>query len=317
LGFARKDKFNPIVLDVKEILLDVVKVTEKIFEKNIKVKFDLGGKIDRVKGDKNHFVQVFTNLIINAKDAMPEGGNITIKAETEIITEDKLSTFAKIAPGKYTKISLSDTGTGISDEHLDQIFEPFFSTKSEGEGTGLGLAMVYSIVKNHSGYIDVYTKKDNGTTFNLYFPVTLEESQVSVKEDILVKGNARVLLIDDEEHIQKLGARLLSSIGYDVIVAENGIEGVELFKKDKDNIDIILLDLIMPEMNGATTFYKLREIRDDIKVIIISGFNKESRVKQLIDDGASDFIQKPFKAGELSRAINDVLKFKKPDIHKT
>ena len=303
LGFARRGKFNPVPVNVNTILKDTIKVSEKIFEKNINIHFDLDEKVSFVEADKNQLEQVFTNLLINAKDAMPGGGDLYLKTENVILDQEYTGNYPEISPGNYVKISVTDTGMGMTKKIMDHIFEPFFTTKGEGEGTGLGLATVYGIVKNHTGHLTVYSEPGEGTTFNVYFPAS-KKTKVSIagyKE--IIPGSETILVVDDERNVRESAVSLLESIGYKVLTASDGKEAVEIYKKYKNEISIILLDMIMPEMAGKETFIELKKIDPEIKVLISSGYSQNGKANEIIEEGALGFIQKPFRLSELSKII--------------
>jgi len=308
LGFARGGKYNPITLNINEIILEAVKVSEKIFEKKIKVKYDFEKSIKMINADKNQLNQVITNLIINARDAMPKGGAIYFSTENCLIDKVFDKIFFKMEPGEYVKVSVPDTGTGMSDDVKKHIFEPFFTTKGEGLGTGLGLATVYGIVKNHKGYINVYSESGEGTNFTIYFPITKKEIEDGKKEPVPLKGEGTILIVDDEESVRKMTDDMLVSLGYQVYSAKNGQEAIQIFEKSKNEIDLVLLDMIMPDMDGKKTFNKLKKIKPDVKVLLSSGFSKEGKAEEIIKDGVKGFIQKPYKMIELSNAIFNLIK---------
>ncbi len=307
LGFARKGKYNPVILDINDQIKEMIRVIEKIFEKNITVNYDFEENINKIEADVNQIDQVLSNLIINAKDAMPKGGNLVFKTENTFVDEKSEKKFPSLKSGHYAKISISDSGIGIPKNIKNDIFEPFFTTKGEGKGTGLGLATVFGIVKNHNGHISVYSEPDEGTTFTLYFPVSEKEITKSEKNAEVVKGNATILIIDDEDHVRELSKSLLENMGYRIFTAENGLEGLKLYKEKKEEINLVLLDLIMPEMPGEETFSKLLSLDPDVKIVLFSGFSKEEKAEKMLNGGALGFIQKPFNAAELSQAINRVI----------
>jgi two-component system, cell cycle sensor histidine kinase and response regulator CckA len=307
LGFAREGKFNPIPLNVNEAVVETIKVTEKIFEKNIRIKFDFSSKINTIKADKNQIDQVLTNLIINAKDAMLSGGEIVFFTENVVLDKDQIKSFIGIKEGQYVKLSITDTGVGIPETIIEKIYDPFFTTKGEGKGTGLGLATVYGIVKNHGGYISVDSEVGMGTTFTIYFPAYDKEI---IKEEVLpeiINGDATILIVDDEEFIRDVTQKMLENLGYKVHIAKDGQEAMKILETQGSRIDLILLDLIMPEMDGKETYNALSKIRPDIKVLISSGYSKNGKAEEIINDGAIGFLQKPYDFQELSKAISDVL----------
>ncbi|MCP4726156.1 MAG: PAS domain S-box protein [bacterium] len=305
LGFARKEKFNPISLNVTEIIDDSIKVTEKIFEKNIDVICKFQKKVMPVLGDRFQIENVFTNLFINARDAMPAGGEITIKVEGCVIDKKYTMDYPEFQKGEYVKIIVSDTGSGIPEEIRENIFDPFFTTKEEGKGTGLGLATVYSIIKNHNGYINVKSETNTGTTFNIFLPVSEKTITDRVETSAeMVKGVETILVVDDEIGVRNLIKIMLEFLGYTVLMAEDGQKAIEIYKEKYNDVDLVILDMIMPNLAGKETFYKLKKINNDIKVILLSGFSQEGKASELLNNGALSFISKPFKMQQLSEVIN-------------
>lgn len=307
LGFARKGKYNPVPLNINDIIKETVKVSENIFEKNITVSFELKKDLDVVEADESQMDQVLTNLIINARDAMPDGGDLIFKTENEYLDEKYRKKNSEHEPGDYVKISVADSGIGMPKEVKDKIFEPFYTTKGTEKGTGLGLATVYGIVQNHKGYIECDSESGKGTTFIIYLPVSGKKIVKSKKDLKVVEGDATILVVEDEEHLRMLAVELLEELGYTVIEAENGKKAVEICKKSKDKINLILLDMIMPVMPGRETYYEIRRINPDMKVLLMSGFSQDEKASDLLNEGACGFIQKPFRLHDLSKVISEAL----------
>jgi CheY-like chemotaxis protein len=308
LGFARKGAFNPQTLNINNVINDTISVSEKIFEKTINIHYELEDELNYVEADKTQIEQVLTNLIINAKDAMPTGGDLYFKTENVFYDEYNKKMYPEFKPGSYAKISITDTGMGIPKDVRDHIFEPFFTTKDVGKGTGLGLATVYGIVKNHNGYIYVYSEPGEGSTFSIYLPSTTSKKLQQTVKSKIIKGAKTILIIDDEEDIRTMTKIQLEDIGYKVMTAENGVKGLEIYKKEKDNIDLVLLDMIMPEMDGKETFLNLKKINPKISVLLTSGFSQNGKAKEIMGKGILGFLQKPFKIHELSNVIHKALK---------
>jgi CheY-like chemotaxis protein len=239
---------------------------------------------------------------------MPDGGELYIQTENAYLSHEYCKPF-EVSQGNYVKVSVTDTGVGIDQDIIERIFEPFFTTRDVGKGTGLGLASVYGIIKNHKGIIRVYSEKNHGTTFNIYLPASdLEE----VDEDIeisteMVKGNEVILLVDDEEdtiHVEKL---MLKKLGYQVVPALSGKEAIELYKEKMVDLDLVALDMIMPEMNGKDTFDALKKINREVKVLLVSGHSLNKQIEELMDKGCNGFIQKPFDIVQLSQKLREIL----------
>ncbi len=307
LGFARGGKYNPVPLNANDVIEEIVSVSEKIFEKNITVTYLFEEDISTIEADRHQLDQVLTNLIINAWDAMPRGGILGFKTENVFLDEDFAFRFPEFQPGEYVKISVTDSGVGMTDEIQKHIFEPFFTTKGEGKGTGLGLATVYGIVKSHNGHISVYSEPGEGTTFSLYFPVSESEIVEIKKEFNIIKGEATILVVDDEESVRGMAEDMLDVLGYNVLTAADGRKAVNIYKENKNEIDLVILDMIMPIMAGKETYRELRKITPDIKVLLASGYSENDKTKEILDEGALGFVQKPFGIQELSKTLDDTL----------
>jgi len=308
LAFARGGKYNPVPLIVNDLIKQTIIVSEKIFEKNIEVKYDLEEKLKPIEADRNQMDQVLTNIIINAKDAMPNGGELIFNTANVYLDEEYTRKFQELKPGDYVKISIRDTGMGMPRSIKDRIFEPFFTTKGAGCGTGLGLATVYGIIKNHNGQISCTSEPGKGTTFTIYLPATEKEIIKEENEKKIIKGEETILLVDDEEYVRDVAKRQLERLGYKAITASDGFDAVDIYKKKKKKIDLVLLDMVMPNLAGKETFRELKNINPHIKVILISGFSQNGRAAEVIKEGALAFLQKPFKLYELSKMLAGVLK---------
>ena len=230
-----------------------------------------------------------------------------METENVALDEDYVKPFS-IEPGRYVKISVTDTGVGMDKATREKIFEPFFTTKEMGRGTGLGLASVYGIIKNHGGFINVYSEKGHGTTFNIYLPASEKEVIEEKKPagDIL-RGFETVLFVDDEDMIIEVAEELFKELGYKILIARGGKEAVEVYEKNKDRIDMVILDMIMPDMSGSVTYDRMKEIDPDIKVLLASGYSINGQATEIMDRGCNGFIQKPFKIKELSQKLREIL----------
>jgi len=214
-------------------------------------------------------------------------------------------------PGNYVLLMVTDTGMGMDKETLERIFDPFFTTKEMGRGTGLGLASVYGIIKGHGGYVDVDSKEKHGSTFSIFLPASEKEVRKRVKSaDRVIKGTGTVLLVDDEEVIVEVGRDLLKAMGYRALVAKDGKEAVEVYKKNRDDIDIVVLDMVMPNIGGGEAYDRMKEINPDIKVLLSSGFSVDGDATEILERGCNGFIQKPFTIKDLSAKIREILEKK-------
>jgi signal transduction histidine kinase/ABC-type nitrate/sulfonate/bicarbonate transport system substrate-binding protein/CheY-like chemotaxis protein len=308
LAFGRKGKIQSSCLDLHTIIDDTITLLSRTIDRKIDILVLKNAENPLVVGDSAALQNTLLNLAINASHAMPDGGTITI--ETGTVSLDKnyctSSPFA-ISEGEYVEIEVQDTGCGISGENLQNIFEPFFTTKKQGEGTGLGLASVYGTVQDHRGAVTVSSEVGTGTVFHLYLPCS-ESSQKkeSTKKEAL-RGAGHILLADDEELIRVTVKYMLEEMGYSVTLAENGVEAVDIFQRDYSHFDLVIMDMIMPAMNGSEAFYQMREIDKESKIIISSGFTKDENLHELKKAGLAGFIQKPFRQHELAALLGEVL----------
>ncbi len=306
LGYAREGIF-----EIKPINLNlIVKETSETFgatRKDIRIILDLEPKIAGVKADQGQIEQTLLNLYINSSDAMPHGGTLTIK--TANVTDSDIGDKPyKAKKGKYILVSVKDTGCGIAPAIIDRVFEPFFTTKGLAKGTGLGLASAYGIIKGHGGYIDVSSIPGRETTFSIYLPST-DESLVNedTMADKFVSGAGTILLVDDEEIITYTGEQMLKKLGYNVIVAENGKKAIDIFEKEHKNIDLVLLDMVMPGMGGMETFDRLKELDSNVRVLLSSGYSLDGQAREIMDRGCNGFIQKPFTLNTISQKVREIL----------
>ncbi|NOZ74700.1 MAG: response regulator [FCB group bacterium] len=307
LGFARKTQFKLNTVSVNSMIQETLKVSEKIFEKRIDLHVELNPKCWNVLADKNQIDQVLTNLFINARDAMPDGGQLHIRTDNEVLDKTYIQEIRGLKSGRYVKISVTDTGIGISEDVLEKIFEPFFTTKGEGLGTGLGLSVVYGIMRAHHGQITCYSEPGHGTTFNLYLPASDEAVKEKIVDTHLEKGTERILVVEDEEDIREVIKMQLENLGYSVILAENGFQAVEIYKKNEGRFDLVLFDLVMPGMNGIETYENLVQINPQVRCILMSGYSKDTRAADLFQSGKVGFLQKPFRLHELTQTIQRYL----------
>jgi CheY-like chemotaxis protein len=276
-------------------------------KKELSIDLRLQENIWSVEVDRSQIDQVLLNLYVNAWQAMPGGGQLTIQTKNSRFEEKFVRPF-NIEPGKYVEISITDTGVGMDDETCKRIFDPFFTTKQRGRGTGLGLASAYGIIKNHDGIITAQSEKGQGTTFTIYLPASdkpVREAEIAPVEQLT--GTGTILLIDDEDMILEVGQALLEKLGYRVLVAAGGRAGLEIYRQDRAQIDLVILDVIMPEMNGAETYKRLIEIDSRVKVLFSSGYTMDSVAHDLLKQGSQSFIQKPFDIQQLSLKIREAM----------
>ena len=306
LGYARQGRYEVKAVSLNQVVQETAD-TFGITRKDIKIHRVLATDLFGVKADKGQIEQVLLNLYVNAADAMPGGGSLYL--ETTNVTHEAMGKKPyQVKPGNYVLLTVKDTGKGMGEETLERIFEPFFTTKGLAKGTGLGLSSVYGILKSHGGYIDVESEKGHGSTFFVYLPASDEIISEEIRGDKqLVRGSETILFVDDEELVLDAAAQLIEKMGYTVLQAKSGSEAVEIYKINKEAIDLVILDLVMPEMGGGETYDRLREIDDEVKVLLSSGYSLNGDASEIMERGCSGFIQKPFKIEELSKKLRDIL----------
>ncbi|MBN1931545.1 MAG: response regulator [Desulfobacterales bacterium] len=306
LGFASGGKYEPKPIDLNKLIRHENRMFGQT-KKEIRIQDKFDNSLWTVEVDQGQIRQALLNLYVNAWQVMPGGGDLYVQTENVILDERYVKPF-EITPGRYIKISVTDTGIGIDEATMEKIFDPFFTTKEMGTGTGLGLASVYGIVKNHGGFINVYSEKGVGTTFNIYLPASEKEAVEKKKPSTeVIKGEGIILLVDDEEMIINVGEQLLTYLGYAVKTAKSGKEAIEIFENNKDDIDLVVLDMIMPGMGGGETYDRLKEINPDIKVLLSSGYSINGQAHEILNRGCDEFIQKPYTMKEISQRIRAVL----------
>ena len=306
LGYARQGKY-----EMRSILLNhIVKDTLETFartRKDIKIHKDFQKDLMPIEGDLGQIEQILWNLYVNASDAMPEGGDLFIKTMNLTDEEFKNRPYDPKA-GDYVSIEVKDTGIGIDHKTKERIFEPFYTTKEMGRGTGLGLASVYGIVKGHGGYIDVESEKGYGTTFRISVPATKEHPVVNQENsNTLDECTGTILFVDDEELIIDVGTRMLEKLGFKVVVAKSGSEAIKIYEEMHEKIDLVILDMVMPEMNGGVVFDKLKERNDYVNVLLSSGYSIDGQAQEIMNRGCNGFIQKPFNMNQLISKIKESL----------
>ncbi len=309
LGFARRGKYHAITTDINNVIQKSAGMFGRT-KKEIQIQTDLVPDIWTVKVDRGQIEQALLNLYVNAWQAMPEGGSLYLKTENVVLGADFINNQPyKVEPGDYIKITVTDTGMGIDQETQERIFEPFFTTKEMGRGTGLGLASVYGIIKNHEGCINVYSEIGQGTTFTIYLPASRKavRQEPRAATPIVVTGTGTILLIDDEKMIIAVGQELLEELGYDVLTAQSGREAIEIYRQHADRIDLVIMDMIMPGLGGGETFDRLKEINSDVKVLLSSGYSINGQASKILERGCDGFLQKPFNINQLSEKIQGII----------
>lgn len=309
LAFGRRQIMNPKPLNINNILKDIEAMLSILLGENIEIKLIPSNEELVIYVDKVQIEQVLINLATNAKDAMPDGGILTIQVDSVKIDDEFIKMHGYGAVGHYALISISDTGIGMDEYTKERIFEPFFTTKGTGKGTGLGLAMVYGIIKQHNGYIDIYSEKDKGTTFKIYLPIihtSIKEEKSFIPLDIK-EGKETILLAEDINEIRDLIKTFLTKFGYNVITACDGEEAVSIFRKNKEIIALLVFDVVMPKKSGKDAYKEILKIKQHVKVIFMSGYAPDALFDKEILGGDVVFLPKPIMPHVILRKIREIL----------
>ena len=308
MGFARGGKY-----EIKSTELNaLIKYENKMFsrtKKEIQIREKYEKELWTVEVDRGQIQQVFLNLYVNAWQAMPGGGELYIQTENVTLDEQFIKPF-EVPPGRYVKILVADTGRGMDESTQEKIFDPFFSTKDTSQGSGLGLASAYGIIKNHGGFINVYSQKGKGTSFNIYLPASDKEvvnESPRPGQPKTQHGEGTILFVDDEDMIIDVGRIMLGKLGYRVLIARNGREALDAYGKQGEQIDLVILDMIMPGLGGGEIFDRLKEVDGNVKVLLSSGYSIDGQANEILDRGCMGFIQKPFTLNELSIKVRETL----------
>ena len=313
LAFSRKQNLKPQALDLRDTMADLAHLLNRLIGERVQLEVTHAPGPQMIRADRRQLEQVIVNLVVNARDAMKEGGTITVETRTESIAEEVLRDRARLLPGDYVVIEVADTGMGIPEEVLPKIFEPFFTTKKTGEGTGLGLSTAYGIVKQTGGFIFVESELGEGTTFSLYFPAASVEAKAPVVEASSRlqapprKSDASILLVEDEAPVRAFACRALRLRGYNVIEAANAEEALEILADEKLTIDLFVTDVIMPGMDGPTWVRRALKDRPDTGVVFMSGYAEEGRAEKQARIPNSDFLPKPFSLHQLTSLVQEKL----------
>jgi two-component system cell cycle sensor histidine kinase/response regulator CckA len=328
LAFSRRQTLRPQVLDLGDALSDLTMLLRRLIGEKVKLDLVHGRDLWPVKVDVSQFEQVIVNLAVNARDAMPDGGKLIVRTGNVTAEESAQLAFKGMPAAEYVRIDVGDTGTGIPADIRDKIFEPFFSTKEVGKGTGLGLSTVYGIVKQTGGFIYVDSEEGKGTTFSIFLPRHHVEKEVQAeppaeaagangaakeqagepaKPRTDLTGQGTILLVEDEEGLRSLNARGLRSRGYSVIEASNGVEAMEVFEENNDNVDLVVSDVVMPEMDGPTLLKAMRERNPEVKIIFVSGYAEDAFEKSLPENQQFAFLPKPFTLSQLVAAVKETM----------
>jgi len=311
LAFSRRQVLEMRVLDLNAILKGVEKMLRRIIGEDIELVMFMNKDLGKIKTDPGQIEQVILNLAVNARDAMPSGGKLTLETANVELTRDYVRTHLNLTPGAYVMLSVTDTGVGMPPEVRERIFEPFFTTKEKGKGTGLGLSTVYGIVKQSEGYIWVDSEPVRGTTFKIYFPVAEEELEKELQERVgnaeIPKGEETILIVEDDEAVRKMAALALGKKGYSVLVSRQAGEALNVCRERKEPIQLILTDVVMPQMSGPQLVESLRQVRQGFKVLYMSGYTDDAIDHHGVLEKGVNFIQKPFSIEGLAKKVREVL----------
>jgi CheY-like chemotaxis protein len=311
LAFSRKQEIVSRLVDLNELVSRTGKLIIRLIRQDIVFETVLTGGELGVMADSAQIEQVMMNLATNATDAMPDGGRLSIRTERVALNTDYIRMHQYAKPGEFALITVSDTGMGMDENTRNKIFEPFFTTKEVGKGTGLGLSMAYGIVKQHKGFINVYSEIGKGTVFKIYLPLVRStvkrESEQAEAEKPMPRGSETVLVAEDDRSLRLLAKTLLEEHGYRVIEAEDGEDAVRKFRENQEQISLLLLDIIMPRLDGRKTYEEIRKLQPNIKVLFASGYTEDLlSIKDILDQGL-DFIQKPMRPRDLLVKVRTVL----------
>jgi CheY-like chemotaxis protein len=310
LAFSRKQVLSPRVVNLNDIMLNLDSLLRRLIGEDIEVLTVPANDLGSVKADPGQIEQVIMNLALNARDAMPHGGKLTLETANAQLDEAFAREHEFVEPGRYVMLAVSDTGHGMSVETQTRIFEPFFTTKEVGKGTGLGLSMVYGIVKQSGGYIWVYSEPDRGTMLKIYLPRVDQPTEVKGAEHrprSVQRGTEMILLVEDDAQLRQLSASVLTHCGYKILVAGTPEEGLEIFKANHSDIRLLITDVIMPRMNGRQLAEQIVQISPDVRVLYISGYTNNAIVHYGVLDSGLWFLPKPFTLSALMAKVREVL----------
>jgi CheY-like chemotaxis protein len=309
LIFSRREKLETRAINLNDTINQFAKMLLRIIGEDVELRINAAGDLSTVLADPGQMEQVLMNLAVNARDAMPEGGDLIIETRNIIIDETYCRTRPYARPGKYVQLSVTDTGTGMDSDIQQHIFEPFFTTKEVGKGTGLGLGVAYGIIKQHAGMIEVYSEVGYGTAFKIYLPAHERPVDEQVHEiQPMVEGGAETILVaEDEESLQRLLKGMLTGLGYKVILARDGEAAVETYSNHRDQIDLVILDMVMPRMSGGEAYERIRRLGSLVPVIFMTGYSAETRQTKFVIETGAAFIQKPYGMAALGQKVREAL----------
>jgi PAS domain S-box-containing protein len=319
LAFARRQILEPRDLDLNQNVIETLSLLENVIGSNIEIRPDLTANLPVIRADPTQIEQVIMNLCINARDAMPEGGLLTIQTGEFTFDNQFLAAEPHAKPGRYAMLAVTDSGIGMDATTLDRIFEPFFTTKETGKGTGLGLATVYGIVRQHGGFLHVYSEVNIGTTFRIYLPLAATVGKLALPPDDVqpVRGGSEVILIaEDHEGLRELAREILESLGYSVLTASDGDEATRIFEMHRDQIDLLLFDVVLPKMNGPKAYARICTLKPEVPIIFATGYSPDIELLQEAQQQGLTVMQKPYVPRDLARRVREALDLRPAKIHR-
>jgi CheY-like chemotaxis protein len=310
LAFSRQQVLEPRIINLNDVVGGTSRLLHRLISEDVRIVITLDPNIHAVYADPGQLEQIIVNLTVNAHDAMPNGGTLTIETENVGLDAEYAEQHPEVVPGDYAVLAVTDTGSGMDEETRSRLFEPFYTTKGPGKGTGLGLSTVYGIVKQSKGHIWVYSELGNGTTLRVYLPkadhtVGVEDATAEAKP--ASRGDETILFVEDDQAVRSAGAEALRRQGYNVIVAEDGQTALEMMERERTDLDLLVTDVVMPRLGGRILAARIRELAPDTKILFTSGYSREAVVTHGILASNSSFLQKPYSPGQLGRKVREVL----------
>lgn len=307
LAFSRQQVLELKVIDLNDVVKGFKKMVHRAIGEDIEMSFVTKPQLPKIKADAAQINQILLNLVVNARDAMPDGGELSVDIAPIKISEEYSMYNMEAKPGDYVIISVTDTGSGMDKNTLNKIFEPFFTTRKDG--SGLGLSVVYGLVKQHKGFINVYSELGVGTTFNVYLPSVEDDIETTEEEDkkTIRGGNETILIVEDEEELREIASEMLSMLGYNVLLASNGEKGIDIFKEKADDIHLVIIDVVMPKIGGRETYEEMKKIKSSVRVLFVTGYSLDGIHTNFILEEGIDAIQKPYSLETIARKIREVL----------
>jgi signal transduction histidine kinase/ActR/RegA family two-component response regulator len=311
LLFSRKKVMQSQTLDFGLVLSNTSKMLQRLIGETVELKLKCAPGLPAVEGDESMLDQVLMNLAVNARDAMPRGGTLTLEAVVVDIKESRDSAASEARPGRYIRLAVTDTGSGMDRETMRRIFEPFFTTKESGKGTGLGLATVYGIVKQHGGWIEVISEIGKGTTFSIFLPASTKQVESASKATlapVAARGRETILVVEDEPLLREMAKHILESHGYSVLIASTGAEALEVWEKDRDKVDLLLTDMVMPAgISGLDLARRLQDEKPRLRVVFVSGYSMEDLDTSFLQENRITLLEKPYTHVSLTRSVRQLL----------